>query len=430
MNVPRFIVRHREEVLVALLLGASFVTGGAVAAPVLIAHPPTTDLEQTEDFGSDWGGFFKEGRIDGSILTGFVVHTEQETELAVVGIRGIYEGPKGRTMGDLHGEERGAETSIEARPGYAVSGLSMRSGMKVDGFQVYFMKLLPGGAALNPADFYLSEWAGGTGGGAHFLGNDGRLVLGFCGHSGRDVNALGLMQPAPASFDPVPVQILSYDEASNYPLGWEAAGGKGVGFSAWSFTDSDPARTKALFGIGSSASNGTKPPSGGIDSAGKSWMMYAAPGEECSASRAFAGGPLLPGQQFSLRMDNGDIESDGAAGFALQNAAGVDRVEFFFKGGQPHYQIACNGATLDTTLDPTSNGLIVIFTQLAGNHFLLDVRLGRGQFAAVPGIAAASDISKVKLYARGTGREQREGVFWNALTVQQPPGGRPFTAPR
>ncbi|HEY2341425.1 MAG TPA: hypothetical protein VGH90_00285, partial [Chthoniobacteraceae bacterium] len=321
----------------------------------------------------------------------------------IVGIRGIYLGPKGRVLGPVHGTTREPGIAVEAKPGYAVSGLGVRFDWAVNGFDVFFMKIMRSADALDPADFYVSDYIGAQSGKElRYCANDGRLVLGFGAQAGADLNEISLFQPPPPSFDPPPTKILAADNASDYDQTWEKSPSKGVGFGPWQFTASDPTREAAGFGLGSSRENGPPTPSGLIDVAGKSWMMRAAKGHKASALRKFSGGPLRPGQQLCLSMDNAEVPADGRLGFSLQNANGESRLEVYLESNGKNYLARCNGGELNLGFGTDANGINIVFTQLANNHFLLDLR-GPSHFGAIPGIIAASDISQIELYDQGGG---------------------------
>ena len=120
--------------------------------------------------------------------------------------------------------------------------------------------------------------------------------------------------------------------------------------------------------------------------------------------------------------------SIGAArsAFILENSAGVGRVEFYFEGQKRHdYQLRCNGAELDIGFAWMEDGLNLIFTQLANNHFTLDVRAGSGHYTFIPGVMAGSDISQVRFYCRGAGPGARDRVYLNNLVIRQPLAAQP-----
>lgn len=100
--------------------------------------------------------------------------------------------------GPVHGRRNGRPAEVRAKPGYAVGGLLVRSGHRVDGFALVFLRI--DGDRLDPADSYIGPWSGGRGGGAErLLGGSGLLIAGICGREGADVDAIGLVERAPSS---------------------------------------------------------------------------------------------------------------------------------------------------------------------------------------------------------------------------------------
>lgn len=401
----------------------------AIVTPAVppLAPRPASRPENTSELGSNWGDRYRNVPGDGSLLTGFLIHGgTREGNPTVGGLQPVFLGPKGRVVGSTYGTATNKPIAVEAKPGYAVGGIAAKAGAVVDGFEVFFMRILPGASALDPGDFYRSDWFGGTGGGnKRYVGSDGRPVVGISGHSGKDFNAIGLVQNAPSTIASARFTYLAKDDASNYPRDWENGGNKGTGFGPWVFACTDKSRSDAGFGIGTSTSNGVDRPSGGIDAAGRSWMMRTIEKHEASATRAFAGGPLKPGQQFCVRMDNGHVAPKEFAGFILQNAAGADRLEFSFEGFNDPYRVKVSGTEDSAGVEWLADGLHIVFTQFAGNRGLLDIRAAGGRFVTIPVTLTASDISQVKLYTRGPGTGPESEVFWNSLAIRQPVAAGP-----
>ena len=77
-----------------------------------------------------------------------------------------------------------------------MGGLKVNSGDRVDGLEIVFMKIKPGG--LDPADAYTSDWVGGKGGGDTKLGS-GAPVVGIFGGAGKELDSLGLIELVPAA---------------------------------------------------------------------------------------------------------------------------------------------------------------------------------------------------------------------------------------
>lgn len=408
--------------------GAADFFGTPSPAPApLASQRPAPALENTSELGRDSGDRFRDVPGEGALLTGFLIHPGTHDGNPTIGaVQPVFLGPKGRVVGRTYGTATEKPTTVEARRGYAVGGIAAKTGGVVDGFEIFFMRILPGGGALDPGDFYRSEWFGGSGGDAkRYVGSDGRPVVGLCGHSGKDFNAIGLVQNAPATMATARFTYLAKDDAGNYPRDWENGGNKGAGFAPWVFGCTDRTRLDAGFGIGTSTGNGEDKPSGGIDAAGRAWMMRTTEKHEASATRAFAGGPLKPGQQFCIRMDNGNLEHQQFAGFILQNSAGANRVEFSFEGYNGPYRIKVGDTEDSAGVEWTTDGLQIVFTQFAGNRGILDVRASGGRFVMIPVTLAASDIAQVKLYCRGPGKGPSCEVFWNSLAIRQPTTAAP-----
>jgi hypothetical protein len=91
-----------------------------------------------------------------------------------------------------------------------------------------------------------------------------------------------------------------------YGAGWATGTNGGTGFGAWSMAPVGSPPQFSYF-VGSSASNGAAPPSGGIDGSAKSWGLANAIADACRASRQLTGGSLAVGQQVLVDMDNGAV---------------------------------------------------------------------------------------------------------------------------
>ena len=82
---------------------------------------------------------------------------------------------------------------MQAKDGYVIAGAITKSGHRVDGIRVIFMKVKNG--RLNPDDTYRSQWIGGKGGGRETqLAANGDPVIGIYGRAAHDLDALGFIQ--------------------------------------------------------------------------------------------------------------------------------------------------------------------------------------------------------------------------------------------
>src|SRR4051812_34743929 len=104
------------------------------------------------------------------------------------------------------------------------------------------------------------------------------------------------------------------DNAGNYGGVW--AGNQGTGWGgAWVFTDS----ANSGHFIGDSTLNAGG--SGGINTGGDAWGLFANSGTTAEAIRPFSGA-LSVGQTFSLQIDQGFQQGGSTVGFGLQNSTG------------------------------------------------------------------------------------------------------------
>jgi len=209
------------------------------------------------------------------------------------------------------------------------------------------------------------------------------------------------------------------DNAGNsaYSDGWQNGDNGGSGFGAWALTST----ANSGFFIGNSANNGTGGNSGNINTSGNSWGLFANSGGLAGAVRPFSAGNLAVGQQFLIRMDNGNIQSGGTVGFGLQNSSGNNRFEFFFVGGGSSYTINIGGVSTSTGIPFTANGLTLVFTQESANGFSLDVTPSGGSTSHFTGTMAASDISRVRLFNSNAGNNAPNDAFFNSIEVVPEP---------
>jgi hypothetical protein len=153
---------------------------------------------------------------EGSLLIGFDLGVGKFFDIDVIyALRPLYLTPFGESSGDDHGlfhnrtlpNKKVLKTKVlrtvrvQARPGYAVAGITVRSGLLINGLSLTYMKI--NGKSLDPGRTYTSEWTGDrTGGSERTIEGDGSPVLGILGSQDDDhVMSLGLYfmnMPAPA----------------------------------------------------------------------------------------------------------------------------------------------------------------------------------------------------------------------------------------
>jgi hypothetical protein len=141
----------------------------------------------------------------GAILIGFDLGVGKFFDIDVIySLRPIYLTQFGESAGDEHGLFRNRNlpnkkvlktkiqrtVRIQARPGYAVGGMTLRSGLLINGLSLTYMKI--SGKGLDPTRSYASDWIGDrTGGGEKSIEGDGSPVVGIFG-SQNDEHAMSL----------------------------------------------------------------------------------------------------------------------------------------------------------------------------------------------------------------------------------------------
>jgi serine/threonine protein kinase len=99
----------------------------------------------------------------------------------------------GRWLGSIHAPPG----IVKAKEGYVVSGMSIRTGLGVDGFTMTFARL--GKNGLDLGDTYNSPPIGGMGGNLSTIGGKGALYIGVAGYLSSDLSpcALGFVAALP-----------------------------------------------------------------------------------------------------------------------------------------------------------------------------------------------------------------------------------------
>jgi hypothetical protein len=157
---------------------------------------------------------FTEVPRDGAVLVGFDLGIGKFMNIDVIyAVRAVYRAANGEISVGEHGLFRTKDGSskkeiktkvtrtvrLRARPGYAVSGITVRSGLLINGLSATFMRI--DGTSLDPQQSYESEWVGDrTGGSEHSVRGDGDPVIGIFGNKEADhIMALGLVTMQPLS---------------------------------------------------------------------------------------------------------------------------------------------------------------------------------------------------------------------------------------
>jgi hypothetical protein len=173
----------------------------------LAVHQPAPELEapqtpfpqltyarnrvQSSPFlGSKPGTDFSDQAPEGGVLVGLILSQGKNWGGALQAVQPVYQVEDRYELGQRHGSPGGNEVRVLARPGYAVGGLRIRSGLVLNALQLVFGRLQ--GNKLNPRDTYESEWIGSDGGGAAEFLAGGRALAGVFGNFKEDLHGIGV----------------------------------------------------------------------------------------------------------------------------------------------------------------------------------------------------------------------------------------------
>ena len=239
--------------------------------------------------------------------------------------------------------------------------------------------------------------------------------------------AVPLSQAAAPAFDS------ASDVVYDAPGGWAAGDNGGFGFLPWIM----PGASVAPFFqfMGSSVVNGDGLDDGlplgvlgdgdiNTPSAGgpRAWGLLAVPPAGLSeAFRPFAAAPLLPGETFSINMDNGFVAAGGAAGFGLLSA-GVARFEFF--AGPAGYTVMDAAGFTPAPVPFTTEGLTIAFTLVTPGTYTITVTpFGLPPIVSpVLVLAAGGGIDTVRIFdfSSGAGGGPADIYFNNMSIIPEP----------
>lgn len=212
---------------------------------------------------------------------------------------------------------------------------------------------------------------------------------------------------------------LAYDDASNYSGVWTNGSNGGYGFGNWVLGTTGSA---GMF-VGDSTLNAGGS-SGGINTSGVAWGMWANSGGLSEAIRPFTGGPLTLGQSVVVDFDNGWIDTGSTVGLALQTSGGSNRIELYFIGGNSTYTIN-NGSPIDAGVGFTGDGLRLTFTLTGPNAMILTVGSLNGSNGGTNSVftglslngGTGLDIERIRFFNASAGPGSNYDAFYNRLEI-------------
>ncbi|MDX2133528.1 MAG: lamin tail domain-containing protein [Saprospiraceae bacterium] len=231
----------------------------------------------------------------------------------------------------------------------------------------------------------------------------------------------------PASVLINPCGTASVANAPVYDNGLQTGDNDGTRFLGWTNVSTPGSPTFSGIFMGSSTANGNGDTNndGDIDTGGESWGFYANTSNTAEATRPF-GSALTPGQTFSVRMDNGNINSGGVVGLSLRNSSNQNVWEFYFVGGQSNYLTNVLGGPTATSVGFTDEGLLLDFTLTTASTYALTItELSSGNTSAYSGSllspGGGQGIDRVRFFNFNAGGGTANNVYYNALQICDPP---------
>ncbi|MDO1500598.1 MopE-related protein [Winogradskyella maritima] len=198
---------------------------------------------------------------------------------------------------------------------------------------------------------------------------------------------------------------------------------EGDGFGDWNFFRQNNNDATGGFFVATSNQNGDGDANndGDINAGnGNSWGMYANSGDFVSATRDFDFA-MSVGDSFSIKMDNGFIDG-GTVGFGLQNNAGQDLIEFFFKSGESQYTLKGGDALSDTGntgVAFTDEGLFLRFTLTDSDTFSVEIINEQTQAITVIErdlfFNPDQSVSKIRMFNSTAGSGPQRDAFFNRI---------------
>ncbi len=212
---------------------------------------------------------------------------------------------------------------------------------------------------------------------------------------------------------------------------WSNGSTGGNGFGAWQFnpvTNNGNAfyyiQSSTQNNSGGSAGNG----SNDINTSGVAWGITALNSSLAAATRPFSGGSLTTSQSFQIDMDNGNIDSGGSVGFALQNSSGNSVWEYYFTGGASKYTINAGSTNGPAMPSFTRNGLRLTFSLTSSSAYSVTVLAytpgggaGAGTSTTYTGNllspSGGQAITSVRLFNFNAGSGTNNNAYFNNLSI-------------
>lgn len=144
----------------------------------------------TKIVGSGNNPQFQDQAPDGGFLIGMELGVVNMKSIKA--IRPIHLVNGQEVKGAQHGSDLANVVTVKAKPGYAVSSLTVNAGLWIDSMSVSFRRISDG--KIDPSDSSQSDFVGGVGGNRSILGGNTAPAIGIIGKSNqKDCTGIGLL---------------------------------------------------------------------------------------------------------------------------------------------------------------------------------------------------------------------------------------------
>ncbi len=214
-----------------------------------------------------------------------------------------------------------------------------------------------------------------------------------------------------------------------YTSVWTNGASGGNGFGAWQLSPTNSA--SGFFYVNSSTQNdsGNTPGNGSndINTAGVAWGISATNSVLANATRPFPSA-LTTSQSFQIDMDNGNINSGGSVGFALQNSSSNAVWEYYFSGGAATYSISAGSVNGPALPNFTRDGMRLTFSLTSPSNYSVTALsytagggAGVGTSATYTGAllspTGGQSITSVRLFNFQAGSSTNNNAYFNNLSI-------------
>ena len=161
----------------------------------IVAAIEANQLAETEIRGGG-GPINKEIPRRGAVLIGFDMTLGRFFNVEPIkSLRPVFLTSAGVVKGQVYGIPSDKPATIRAKPGYAITGLTIKAGLNLDGIRATFMRI--DGDQLNPRDSYQGPWVSGTEGSEQPIDAKGMPVVGVIVRPNDGSVGIGLIHIKP-----------------------------------------------------------------------------------------------------------------------------------------------------------------------------------------------------------------------------------------